>query len=449
MAATHKTADGSTPHRRAERPPIPSAPADSRARANDDRTRRDLLLGLQRSAGNRAVTQLVEAGRRTTVQRKSPKDQPTDQPKLDANDPTDRKGMEDQILVFLDGIKDVKLVRLGAWQANAEADTPHIDAGILETVIAMVALGFGGVVDHAIAEVFFLHDSYLKAFVTLAGLEGGDILAEAALKSSVSKLTAFLDEGTAAVRDNYSASHAQTAFKTLANKPMDAFVEGVRLQVGSERVEDSGAFNKNKSHFSDADIAGQYLTLKRAWLKLQADPAPFAAELTSKYLSLLGLADKRGSTGAVNPLGPGGLRLGRTGGTYTSIGRWSAPDLNAVQFWARTDSINTWAGSTLLTTPLEKLPGSLSIELWGTNPYTGWTTSEVVNLGFDHLSDGGLRIHDTREDSTEWYASYLDHQSAEHTDAQRDVLAPKGVAKLWDAIKDKTLTDVRGRDSYW
>ena len=450
MNAIRKTDEEPTPGRRRGNQlfPRPIGPNEEHRRS-DAPPRRDPLLALQRTPGNRAVSQLVAARRQPIVQRKSPEDHPKDEPKTKPNDPTDRKGMEDQILILIDGMKDVRLARLSAWRANAEADATHIDTAVLETVIAMVALGFGGVVDHFIAEAFFEHDSYLRAFVTLTGLEGGDIAAEAVLKSGVSKLTAVMDEGTTAVRDNYSAGHAQTAFKTLANKPMDAFVEGIRLQIGSERIEESAAFNKDKAHFSDADIAGQYLTLKRALAKSQADPAPYAAELTSKYVSLLGLADKAGGSGAINPMGPGGLRLGRTGGTYTSIGSWSAPDLGSVQFWARANSINTWAGSTLLKTPLERLPGSLSIELWGNNPFHGWLASEVVNLGFDRLSDGTLRIHDTREDSMEWYASYSDHQDDEHTEAQREVLAPKGVAKLWNAIKDKTLTDVRGRDSYW
>lgn len=430
------------------RPSLPTWSDESHLRPNEDRPRPTPLLALQQAAGNRAVSQLL-AARRPVAQRKTPDERSKEDPKTTGNDPTDRKGMEDQILVLIDGIKDVKFARLSAWRANAEADAPHIDAAVLETVIAMVALGFGGVVDHFIAEAFFEHDSYLKAFVTLAGLEGGDIAAEVALKSGVSKLTTVMDEGTMAVHDNHSADHARTAFKTLANKPMDAFVEAVRLQIGSERVEESASFNKKKTQFSDADIAGQYLTLKRALAKSQADPAPYAAELTSKYLSLLGLAGKPGRAGTVDPLGPGGLLVARTGGTYTSIGHWSMPALGSLQFWARANGINTWAGSTLLKTPLEKLPGSLSIELWGNNPYHGWFTSEVVNLGFDRLSDGSLKIHDTREDSTEWYASHADHQSAEHTEAQRDVLVPQGLAKLWNAIKDKTLTDVRGRDSYW
>ena len=89
-----------------------------------------------------------------------------------------RVGQGNQINALLGQIKDLKDLRIDAWEKTARVPTPKPFHSLLEAVIAIVALGFGGVVYGVIdtkLKKFAEDDKLLFAFIALSGLEAGNL----------------------------------------------------------------------------------------------------------------------------------------------------------------------------------------------------------------------------------------------------------------------------------
>ena len=439
MTAGHAARDPEQDAARAVAQPAPGVPA----RAEPPASR---LLALQRAVGNRAVSGLL--GRQAVPAPAAPASK-------------GRPGLERQVGDWFNVIQKLKHDRIESWEKNALiAEPAKLSEDALHVGILIASEGMGGVVYGMVEKMLAKRGlpHLVDEFIMLAGLEAGDLAAEAAFHHAMDLTHADLDRGIREARTREAvADIAKVVLKTKTDA-LGIYVEMLKLQTIKEEAEQHVAFNKVAQDRSDQELIQENAGLKLLYDQLLKAPEDYLRQLTVDFIRLLdesALKAKdaahggdRGRTFREDPsaratwLRPGTLQVSPT--TQHSLGSWFAPDLN-FELGARAMQLNTQALQTMVGTELGRLPLTIGFSFGAKNPYSGWFTGSHVSLWFTRDPAGRVAV-EYFDEAAEWLASYYSRQTAEHTDAERTRLAPLGAAKLYDAIKTKPLAKVEHVD---
>jgi hypothetical protein len=404
------------------------------------------VLELQRTAGNRAVGRLLARQVAGTVD-------PDAQRKATAT----RVALDGQLRSQFAAIEKLRETRINAWEQNAEIPNRDVGPDVLGILIAIVSEGIGGIV-YGVIEDMMAKDAkkWAKEFATLAGLEAGDLAAEAAFRETMTLVRKQME--TARVATQTDAEIRQRADAAIVTKKgtFAAYAEAMRLQMQAEEHEQNAELTRTATDKTDADLVRLNASWNLVWEALFHDPTLFMRQLTVGYTRLLDeawLADKA-KTGESKTatrarvdeprLRPGNLLVL----TSDPIGRWENPDLSVRSgIRIRGEHVNEETFANLRGARLQDLPLTMSFAFKAVSPYNyfNWgfdRTTPDIFLAFVRDPDGGIFMTDPRmqDDAKEWLASYYTRKSADHTDVERDLYAPRGAMKLWEAIKSKTVT---------
>jgi hypothetical protein len=369
-----------------------------------------------------------------------------------------RRGLEQDVHDIYGRIQDIRWQRIEDWAGNADIPDSAVPEQALMVVIAIVSEGLGGVV-YGLIEDFFEH--YAKAtpklmqeFAELAGLEAGDLAAEAAFQRAVDGIR----QDFADARDQAAKKVGEDVQLVSQRGNLAAYKEALQLHTRTEQHALEHNFNQTMQNYSDSELREKYYLLSKTLDELLHSPKAFERELTEGYIRLLDEAmmvkktkQYGGSREAAfqgDPeahtaeLRPGNLVVWPTrtesGAPSQSIGRWDEPDLNFdVQVWGT--GVNKLTMKTLMYAELHELPFTLAFNGlygWGPDPDTG----QITAPGIGFVRDAEDRIYLTTDAAgDEWLTSYYLRDGRKHSEAERKKNAPLGAHKLYEAIKHKQI----------
>ncbi|WP_421732455.1 hypothetical protein [Cellulomonas sp.] len=358
-------------------------------------------------------------------------------------------GKADYVGTLLDVIQKLKAERINSWKLIADVEQTEVAMDLLHAVVASVALGIGGIVgDLASAS---LQKGLYKIFVDLSALEAGDIAVEAAFKAGVATTATALTMGT---RDGvvFAEQNCKTALSSK-NQPSESgkfnvFAEAMRLQTISEQLTTAKAFQTGASTTYDSvSLAGKVMSLEAVHKELAARPEIIQRTLTEGFMRLL--AAVRATSSRPNELGPqqGRIFLLPDIGARNRLGEWSAPGIESfTHFNGSTRGLNAATLMSLDNAKIEDLKVDLEFAVDVTNAYSGWFQSPFSRIWIDRDASGGVTLRNADDDTKEWLGSYYSRISRELTSTERDVYAPLGAIKLYQAIKGKQIHRPKNAD---
>jgi hypothetical protein len=375
----------------------------------------------------------------------------------------ERNALERNVDDWFGLIQKLQESRLNAWEKNAGIPEAKPSIDVLEIVIAIVAEGLGGVVYGVIENMLAKRSSHLLTeFVGLAGLEAGDLAAESAFHAALKSVRGDFETAvkTAASEENVQKS-VKGALKK-GNNALSFYVEAIRNQTIAQEMAGHGAFNKASPQMSDQDLRAKNAALTVVYEELADVKEKYQRELTVGFIRMMDearleeRAKRWGGNRALTFYYDRDWSVLRAGeiavepaGDWSPInphgrshGSWANPDLSFEGFNAYAGAINDENLDNLVDTPLQELNLTMQFAFWVKNPYSGWNTGPFVAILFKRDPSGRIIVMDDG-DSKEWLTSYYTRESRDHTDKERDEYAPRGAAKLYDAVKTKSVKGTR------
>jgi hypothetical protein len=404
-------------------------------------------LGGMLAAGNRAVANVL------SVQRAP--DEPFTPRQLE------RMGQAAQVNVLFGDIEKLKDDRILTWRDTANAKEPKPLREALDIAVAMVALGIGGVFGTVIAKGIEGH--LMNEFVLLAGLELGDKVIEDSYEYAMREAGEALRRGTVAALPQ-AGKNVEAALSGDKDDLIGVYAEAMRLQVRAETSVQQEEFNLNApSTYGAGALLLKRIALKVIYNYLLTQPQVFHRELTEGYIRLMDenhLAavaneDYGGDTARAWKEDEGlhdteerkGNLLVLPEAVSTSLGNYGNPRLGFGNFYALATGANTKTLTKLAGTAVGDLPLSLGFRFWVDDPFYRIFKGGMVKAWFTRDPSGKVWLEDgLGEGAMEWLASYYSGIERELTDEERERYAPLGARKLYDAIKDKTITKVTNSD---
>jgi hypothetical protein len=128
------------------------------------------------------------------------------------------------------------------------------------------------------------------------------------------------------------------------------------------------------------------------------------------------------------------------------VGPWYYPDLTFKGFYVTGTTLSTDSLALLKGATLGELPLTLAFKFTAKNPYHGWLVRNEIELNFALDRDGHIFVDhpDWNHDAEDWLAScYKPLADGEYSQAERDKYAPLAARKLFDAMKDKPIVEVK------
>lgn len=410
-------------------------------------TAQQSVLHLQRAAGNKAVGRLLARQPQGT----------TVDPDVLLKRAARRADLGGQVRTQFQAIEKLREERINGWESNAEIPKRDIGgAEALGVIIAIVSEGMGGVVYGLIEQMLEKKTPKLVAeFASLAGLEAGDLAAEALFHGALSHAQRYMEAARLRTQTESQIKQRAEAAIVKMNGTYAAYAEAMRLQMQDEEHEQNAAFATAAADMTDEALIQWDKGLDLIWKELFHDPKEFLRALTIGYMQLIDeswLADKAKKGEAMQAtrervdephLRPGNLLVI----TYEPIGHWENPDLSLPGgVTVRGEDVNDETLETLRDAQLRDVPVTMSFAFAATSPYNYWNwgrtrTVPKIFLAFVRDPDGNYYLTDPRmkDAEKEWLASYYTGQAADHTDHERDLFAPFGAKKLYEAIKTKRI----------
>lgn len=391
-----------------------------------------------------------------------------------------RQGLERQINAWFTQIQKVTRDRIDEWKTRVtDKGQGSVWEALIAIVIAVLAEGFGGVVYGVIEKM--MHKkllqteevSLLKEFIGLAGLEAGDLAAEAALHGAlewvhkeddwargmaIDTIKKVNDKGGSAA--GVDPGIADKAKIVAQGSPLDTYVAAVRMYTNVQEAYQTKRFNDTAAAMTDDELLQRAAALQVTWEKLVTEPEAYMRQLTAGYLRLL---DEAFVTEEAEHYGgdrdktwredykvhsaswrQGSLLLEPVPWDY-SVGHWAYPDLSFKGFRATGTTLSTDSLALLKGATLGQLPLTLAFKLHAKEPYHGWFVRGEVDLEFALDPDGHIFVDHPEwdHDAEEWLASYYKPNNDEYSQAERERYAPLGARKLFDAMKDKPIVEAK------
>jgi hypothetical protein len=410
------------------------------------------MLGGVLAAGNRAVANAL------SVQRA---------PKHDSKEPftpeqLSRMGQAAQVNVLFGDIEKLKNDRILTWRDTANAKEPKPLREALDIVVAMVALGIGGVFGTIIAKGIEGH--LMNEFVLLAGLELGDKVIEDSYEHAMREAGESLRAGTLAAMPQ-TTKNVEAALAGDKDDLIGVYAEAMRLQIRAETSAQQEQFNLNAPDtYGAASLLLRRIALKLIYNQLFTQPQVFHRELTEGFIRLMDenhlaveAQDYGGDKGRTwkedTDLHDTDERKGNLlvlpEAVSTSLGNYGAPRLGFGNFYALATGANTKTLMKLAGTAVKDLPLSLGFRFWVDDPFYRIFKGGMVKAWFTRDPAGGIYLESgLGEGAMEWLASYYTGIERELTDEEREHNAPLGARKLYEAIKDKTITKITNSDVF-
>lgn len=361
-----------------------------------------------------------------------------------------REGRNRDVNGLLADIKDLKRDRIDGWKTQVHAKAPKPAwASILEIVIPIVALGFGGVVDAVVEDLLKNKVGHLTtAFVALGALEAGTMATDELLHAALlSNQRAY----RAGVKESFADTKKEAAFAlTVTGDLADVYCEAMRQQASDENQKHRETFNAASPEMTDEGLVAKYAALKATYRVLHDDPSSFMRHLTTGFIRLMDEAkfaesDKahggdRKRTWAEDPeLSQTGWRAGNLvlipSASGHSLGDWSHPNLGFKEFAASAIGLSDEALANLIHAPVKDLPVTLGFRFKATDPY-GRGTAEVR---FVRTPDNQIIVEPGVSNSPheylgrEWLADL--HAGRRHpAGAQVDNAAQLGAKQLYEQL---------------
>lgn len=384
--------------------------------------------------------------------------------------PVARGALERQADDWYGVAQKLKDSRLIAWEKNARIPEAKPSIDVMEIVISIVAEGFGGVVYGLLEKMLADRTGHLlQEFVGLAGLEAGDLGAEAAMHKAAKSVE---QDVKLAVKDisaeKVVAESVKGALKK-GNDPLSFYVEAVRNHTIAEEAAEHKRFNTESPQMSDADVAAKSAMLEMTFKRLREDPDSYQQELTVGFMRMLDEArmEERAKSFGGNrdlayysdpswsELHPGEVALSPTEAkdptvhhsTVHFVGPWDNPDLSFDGFEAVAGAINKENLENLVGAEAKDLRLTMHFHLWAENPYSGAWETDTFDIMFRRDQGGRIVLLD-RKHNKEWLTSYYTGEGRDHTSEERDKYAPLGAEKLYQALKSKTVKKTRVVDLY-
>lgn len=381
-----------------------------------------------------------------------------------------RNALERQVNDWFGVVQKLKDSRLVAWEKNARIPEVKPSVDVLEIVIAVVAEGFGGVVYGVLEKMLAERTGHLLTeFVGLAGLEAGDLGAEAALHKAAKSVEEDVKLAVKDISAEKVVEDSVTGALKKGNDPLSFYVEAVRNHTIAEEAAEHKRFNTASADMSDADLAAKNAMLEMTYRRLAKDPDSYQRELTVGFMRMLDEArmEERARKWGGNrtmayysdpywsELHPGEVLLQPTEaknltarGTHVHfVGTWYAPDLSFDGFEAVAGAINEENLENLLGGELKDLRLTMRFHLWAKNPYSGGWETDTFDIMFKRDQAGRIVLLD-HDDNQEWLTSYYTGEARDHTDEERDKYAPLGAEKLYQALNSKSVKKTRVTDLY-
>ncbi|HYZ79782.1 MAG TPA: hypothetical protein VE571_00855 [Solirubrobacteraceae bacterium] len=364
-------------------------------------------------------------------------------------------------------IEKLKELRIDAWKTNAQIPDDKPDDKILEIVIAIVAEGMGGVVygliEGMLHEDKATHD-LVREFMSLAGLEAGDLAAEAIFRKSLLSAREIMELGNVNARTKDQIDAAITGALKKGVNPLEVYVEAAKNNALDEQVQGQDAFNKKSPTMSDEELAGLKGAQALVYRRLARQPELFQRELTVGYLRMLEELDLKfnhdnasetkmwghwPSPGEITLVGSPTYRQNIPDRSLRNaepwdLGDWRAPNVNFDGFEAHAKIVNAATLEDLTGAKARDVNLTEIFSFLGKNPYEGWMEGRGVYLIFRRDAAGRFRVARMgSENAYEWFTSYYTRESRDHTEDEQDKFAPLGAEKLYNQIKDKVIKSTR------
>lgn len=399
----------------------------------------------------------VKAALTEVTTAKSADEEPGGEPFTDAQ--LERMGQVAQVNVLFTQIQALKNDRVKTWTDTATAKEPKPLQYALDLVVAMVALGMGGVLGMLVSKG--IKGDYLKDFVYLAGLELTDKLAVDAYEHAMTATGDALRAGTLNAVNQRNKS-VEAALSSEKADLIGTYAEAMRLQDIQDTLEQQTAFNMGaKSTFRRGALQSKTLALK-IYDQLFTQPQVFHRELSEGFIRLMDeahvakVAEKYGgdkarawreSSGLHEPGERKGNLLVLAGTPSFSLKDWGNPDFSFTSYYALATGANTKTLMKLANIPVKDLPLSLGFRYWVENPFYRLVYGgDMVKAWFTRNPDGDIYLDDLGEGAMEWLASYYSGIGRELSDEERKKWAPLGAKKLYEANKNKPITTLSNSD---
>jgi hypothetical protein len=371
-----------------------------------------------------------------------------------------RAGQGNQINKLLGGIKDLRWLRIDAWEKAAHSKEPQPGMEVLAAIISIVSLGLGGVVYAAMEGMISKGVSeYLKEFILLSGLEAGDQAAEAIFYRVLRENKDDFDKG---VRNAIKSSEKNSKLALAGGgDAIDTYVEALKLQAVDEDVQEGDVFNSSAASLSDDDLAARSAALELTYRELSDNPSAFMRELTTGFIRLLDemevaeKADDYGGERAKARQMDDELHqtIMRSGNLLVfpwprirSIGKWYSPTIDFPGFAASSVSLNTKILKTIRGAKIKDLRVSMAFQIRVDDPYYRIFKGDLglSDVGFVVDPDGAVHVgSDVDDDAQEWLGSYYTQSAREFSsDSERWMMAMLGAQKLYNVIKNMPITNV-------
>lgn len=383
-----------------------------------------------------------------------------------------RGSLERRVDDWYGSIRELQVERIDAWKLNAADPESKIGLEILMIAIAIVSEGIGGiafgVIENMLAKTT-ISSKALEEFAELAGLEAADLAAEKAFHQGIDLAKTDLEKGIASAADkNQIEQDAGAALATKTNA-LDQFVEGMRLHTESVKTASQSAFDGSSAFMSDQDVLDEEAVLHQLHNELKHDPKKYEQKLTIGMIRLLDEAqlaeaaedkhrnskdpeDRRKTFEEDRDLHSTWFRAGNLvvspeHSGRDGIGKWSHPDLSFTGFEVEGGGFGKKALDPLEGATIKDLPLTMAFSFSAHDPFDYLLEKgNLTSLSFVRSADGDFYVPDSSSDSPgEWLASYYTGSTKQHTDSERELFAPMGARKLYEAIKTKTVTDVTWR----
>ncbi len=382
--------------------------------------------------------------------------------------PKKRNALERQLDDQYGLIQKLKDSRLDAWKQNAEIPKAKPSVDVLEIVIAIVAEGFGGVVYGVLEKMLADRTGHLlQEFAGLAGLEAGDLGAEAAFHKAAKSVEQDVKLAVKDISAEKVVEDSVTGALKKGNDPLAFYVEAVRNHTIAEEAAEHKHFNDTSADMSDEDVAAKGAMLEMTYKRLAKDPDTYQRELTVGFMRMLDEArmEERAKNWGGNrdvayysdpywsELRPGEVLLLPTEAKDPTahhsnvhfVGTWYAPDLSFDGFEAVSGAINKENLENLVGGEAKDLRLTMRFHLWAKNPYSGGWQTDTFDIMFKRDQAGRIVLLD-RDHNKEWLTSYYTGEARDHTDEERDKYARLGAEKLYQALKSKTVKKTRVTD---
>ena len=132
------------------------------------------------------------------------------------------------------------------------------------------------------------------------------------------------------------------------------------------------------------------------------------------------------------------------------IGDWWNPYLGFASFGAQGAGVNSKTLMKMAGTPVKDLPLTLGFRYFVENPfYRVIYGGDERRAWFTRQAEGQINLEDgLGEPALEWLASYYLMERRELSDKEREVNAPLGARKLYEATKNKPVAGLMSDDLF-